>query len=74
MNATHVCGGTILVGGSGDLAHQYCDRCGAFTYDVETDRLPDGTDAAANEQAWSDGDEQSPGRRDGPAMTRTPSP
>ena len=44
MNATHVCGGTILVGGSGnyDLAHQYCDRCGAFTHDVQADQLPDG--------------------------------
>ena len=59
MNTTHVCGGTILVGGSGDLEIQYCDRCGAFTHDMEAD-LPDGTDADANEQAWSDGDEQSP--------------
>jgi hypothetical protein len=60
MNATHICGGTILLGDSGDLAHQYCDRCGAYTYDIAADRLPDGTDSDANELAWIDGAEQSP--------------
>jgi len=56
----HKCGGAILVGGSGDQAHQYCDRCGAYTYDLDADALPTGTDADANRRAWDSGDAQSP--------------
>ena len=56
----HDCGGTILMGGAGGQAHQYCDRCGAYTYDLDADALPPGTDAAANRRAWDSGDLQSP--------------
>jgi hypothetical protein len=31
----HTCGGTILTGGTGDQAHLYCDRCRAFTHDID---------------------------------------
>ena len=62
MMTTHICGGTILLGDTGDLAHQYCDRCGAYTHDLAADQLPGGTDSDANELAWSNGDEQSPER------------
>ena len=55
----HDCGGTILVGGSGAQTHQYCDRCRAFTYDLDAD-VPDGTDERANLAAWDDGDDESP--------------
>lgn len=58
-NHTHVCGGTILAGGSGDQEHQYCDRCGAYTYDMDAD-VPDGTDEPANGAAWDAGDLGSP--------------
>lgn len=58
---THTCGGTILHGGAGLDAHSYCDRCGAFVYDSATDpTMPTGTDKAANEAAYNDGDERSP--------------
>jgi hypothetical protein len=60
---THVCGGTILSGGSGEQAHIYCDRCSAFTHDaddIEANRLPSGTDKALNQQASDDGAESSP--------------
>jgi hypothetical protein len=59
MSNTHVCGGTILSGGSGEQSHIYCDRCHAFSYDTEGD-LPDGTDEAANRAAWDAGESESP--------------
>jgi hypothetical protein len=55
----HVCGGTIGHGGSGETRHKYCDRCGAFTYDLDAD-LPTGTDRAANRAAYDNGDDESP--------------
>ena len=59
----HVCGGTILLGAPGTQnAHRYCDRCGAYTYDID-DRLPGGTDATANQAAWDAGDDSSPEAR-----------
>jgi len=61
---THICGGTILGGGSGKQKHQYCDRCGAYTYDLAADQLPDGTDSDANEVAWDAGDDESPAAAD----------
>lgn len=51
----HRCGGTVLKGPD----HIYCDRCGAYTYDVEADALPTGSDQAANEAARDRGDEES---------------
>ena len=51
----HECGGTIATGGSGEQAHQYCDRCHAFSYDL-TDALPSGTDLVLNKRAWDNGD------------------
>lgn len=68
--ATHICGGTILGGGSGEQAHIYCDRCGAFTRDpddIEDGQLPSGTDKGSNEQAWNAAEESSP---DHPLMGR----
>ena len=56
----HVCGGTILTGGSGQQAHSYCDRCGAFAYDYTDEELPSGTDPKANRAAWDAGDDTSP--------------
>lgn len=56
---THECGGTILVGGSGETRHQYCDRCRAYTYDVDGD-VPSGTNEAANRAAWDSGADESP--------------
>ena len=61
---THVCGGTLITGGSGETAHTCCDRCGAFAYDSYDGEFPGGTDKAANQQAWDDGDECSPGITD----------
>lgn len=29
---THICGGTIITGGSDAQSHLCCDRCGAFRY------------------------------------------
>lgn len=55
---SHICGGTILVGGSGEQAHQYCDRCGAYTYDLDAP-LPTGIDAVANRAAYDAGDLES---------------
>lgn len=55
----HICGGTILTGGAGAQQHQYCDRCGAFTRDLEG-ALPDGTDPEANQTAWDMGQNESP--------------
>lgn len=59
---THTCGGTILIGGSGEQAHSYCDRCRAFLYNSADDAedFPTGTDIEANRAAWDDGDERSP--------------
>lgn len=55
----HNCGGTVLTGASGEQAHLYCDRCGAFTYDTDAE-LPTGTDKAANRRAYDDGEQCSP--------------
>jgi len=60
-NNTHICGGTILVGGSGEQEHQYCDSCAAYTYDLSGD-VPSGIDAEANRAAWDAGDIESPYR------------
>jgi len=55
------CGGTILVGGSGEQAHEYCERCRAFRYqDDEDENFPLGCDAAANRRAWDNGAGRSP--------------
>ena len=58
-NNTHICGGTILVGNSGEQEHQYCDSCAAYTYDLDGD-VPSGMDAEANRAAWDAGDIESP--------------
>ena len=58
-NNTHICGGTILVGSSGEQEHQYCDSCAAYTYDLDG-ALPSGMDAEANRAAWDAGDIESP--------------
>lgn len=55
---SHACGGTILVGGSGEQVHHYCDRCRAFAYG--DDEVPAGSDERANREAWDAGEEQSP--------------
>lgn len=55
----HECGGTIIVGGSGEYEHQCCTRCGAYTYDMGGE-VPSGTDAAANQAAYDTGDYCSP--------------
>lgn len=62
---THAgCGGTILTGGSGDLTHRYCDRCGAFDYeDYGEAGFPAGKDVQANRAnraAWDNQDDRSP--------------
>jgi hypothetical protein len=54
------CGGTVLTGGSGEQAHIYCDRCGAFTHNTENSELPTGTDREANRAAFDDGEFCSP--------------
>ena len=58
----HACGGTLLIGGSGDGEHYYCDRCRAFIYATEGGAadVPDGIDKAANREAWDNGDDSSP--------------
>lgn len=56
---THECGGAILTGGSGEEAHLYCERCGAFAY-VEAGDVPSGTDLEANRRARDAGDDRSP--------------
>lgn len=59
MNATtHDCGGTILCS-SGEHAHRYCDRCGAFTHDLDAP-LPSGTNKTANQAAFDAGKMTSP--------------
>lgn len=65
ITMTHECGGTILSGGAGEQEHLYCDRCDAYTYDLDG-AVPDGTDRAANQTAWDAGDERSP---EGKAVT-----
>lgn len=59
MEDKHDCGGTILIGGTVDQEHTYCDRCGAFRYGV-AHILPTGTDPEANAEAWNAGDNASP--------------
>lgn len=54
----HACGGTLLTGLTAPR-HEYCDTCGAYTCDLSRS-VPDGTDAAANREAWESGDETSP--------------
>ena len=54
------CGGTILSGGAGEQAHDYCDRCGAFRYDSADEPFPSGSDRDANRRAYDDGDDRSP--------------
>lgn len=59
----HDCGGAILMGGSGEQKHIYCDRCGAFSHDpddIEANRLPSGTDPGRNQEASDAGEESSP--------------
>lgn len=57
--SAHVCGGTILVGGTGEQEHRYCDRCRAYTYDLDAE-MPGGTDRAANVEAFDRGAPSSP--------------
>ena len=52
------CGGTILIGGGSEDRHQYCDRCGAFTYDT-TAVIPTGHNEKENQIAWDTGDFES---------------
>ena len=55
------CGGTIATGGSGETAHWYCDRCGAFTYhDPSEHGFPTGTNKTANREAYDNEDDRSP--------------
>lgn len=57
------CGGTLLVAASGTPdAYEYCDRCGAFRFDVDGDMddFPTGTDREANREAFENGEECSP--------------
>lgn len=56
----HECGGTILAGGVGVLAHNYCDRCGAYQYVSDDEPFPRGIDAAANLAAWDACEDRSP--------------
>lgn len=70
---THECGGTILVGASGEQAHHYCDHCGAYRYDSCDGDMPTGTDSRANRAAWDEGKECSPDS-DAPCVALTPPP
>ena len=55
------CGGTILSGGTGESAHEYCPGCHAYRYLDDPDAaLPTGTDLSANRAAWDRGDARSP--------------
>src|SRR5690606_28166573 len=56
----HDCGGTILVAGSGEERHTYCERCGAYRYGQDVASLPTGTDPVANRAAWDAGADASP--------------
>jgi hypothetical protein len=56
----HECGGTILLGGSGELVHLYCDRCGAFRSASDPGPFPTGVDREANQRAWDAGESRSP--------------
>jgi len=58
----HVCGGDVLVGGSGEERHVFCSRCGAFTF--EGQHLPSGTSRKANRAAWDRGELSSPPERE----------
>ena len=62
-NATHDCGGTVLVGGQDETRHVYCDRCGAFNHNPGADTLPSGTDRDANRAAFDAGHVASPDAR-----------
>lgn len=67
MRTQHECGGTILAAGGGvpggEISHLYCDHCRAFTFDVDGDDFPSGTDRAANGRAWDEGKRESPSSR-----------
>lgn len=39
--------------------YDYCQTCGAFTYNIDGD-FPTGTDKKANKAAWDNGLNQSP--------------
>jgi hypothetical protein len=57
----HGCGGTILASGdTGEFAHSYCDRCGAYAYDSDARDFPTGTDRHANQVAYDAGEDRSP--------------
>lgn len=63
MGQEHECGGTVLVGGTGEDRHYYCDRCHAFayTYDLGDDvSVPSGIDRILNKSAFDAGDIASP--------------
>ena len=62
MASEHECGGTISHGGGGTSEeHVYCTRCKAFRYGPgATTTVPSGTDEAANQAAWDDGEDESP--------------
>lgn len=56
----HNCMGSIVSGGTGEIAHRHCDRCGAFQYDDAAGPFPTGIDKAANQAAWDAGESRSP--------------
>ena len=57
-NQLHVCGGTILSAGKGPSMYEFCDRCGAYTYD--SGPLPSGANRTANDVAYHAGELRSP--------------
>ena len=53
------CGGTILIGGGSEDRHQYCDKCDAFTCDLDA-VIPTGHNEKENQIAWDTGEFESP--------------
>lgn len=56
MRHNRECDGEVLTGGYGEYEHQYCDKCHAFTHDMDAEELPSGTNEAANRKASDNGE------------------
>jgi len=63
MESQHVnCGGTISLNSLNGEEYIHCNKCCAFRYLHDGDKLPTGRDRGQNIAAWDAGELRSPGR------------
>ena len=61
--AFHECGGAIMTAELDGKEYHYCDRCAAYTFDLNR-KFPSGMGEAAIREAWDGGDIHSPDPED----------